>query len=62
MRFWQPITVNETILVTVFDLIVFAYGGVLEGGAQLWQKNKNKSKGRRPITTTVVLSVLKRPA
>ena len=62
MRFWQPITVNETILVTVFDLIVFAYGGVLEGGAQLWQKNKNKWKGRRPITTTVVLSVLKRPA
>ena len=69
MQFWQLITVNETILVTVFDLMVFAKGGVLDGGTQLWQKNK--SKGRRPkkyvqvtapITTTAVLSVPKHPA
>ena len=49
--------------------MVFAKGGVLDGGTQLWQKNK--SKGRRPkkcvqvtapITTTAVLSVPKHPA
>ena len=40
MQFWQLITVNETILVTVFDLMFFAKGGGLDEGAQLWQKNK----------------------
>ena len=46
MPFWQLITVHETILVTLFDLMVFAKGGGLDGGTQLWQKTK--SKGRRP--------------